>query len=287
MSHCIAFLSGALYASERALVRAVMPPKCADPVPPTIRSLQNGANASLAAKCSPCPPPHKNAIKSIQTPLIPKGLKSFAIGLAHTNRADFDNLFDLGIPLDPSDNEQERDMLMMYSKETALPTKLQGMGQTKIDRVTAKEATENCDVMHVLYHYRGGNKNLCLAIVPQYESYHLQNFMRVPEIGGGDSKHPLRLVSRGQQWNGERDFESPRWDKQTSITWKKFQSYMENLDGILAELNPIVKRIKVKNVIVVSLPDFLAIKTDMVLITLLVFCCMCRFSGHGMQSRSI
>lgn len=173
--------------------------------------------------------------------------------MAHTTRVSFAEQFDLGVPFDRTDGVHDRDLLIMYSKPSAMPNEMQAKGgNDEIKFIeSAEEATENCDHMHVVFHHRGGSKNLCLAVVPQYESFHIQNWMRVPEKGPGDHSHPLRLVGRGMQWSGVDDFDPPKYIRQTKHTWPKLKTYLETLEGILAELKPIVNRIKVRNTVVV------------------------------------
>ena len=173
--------------------------------------------------------------------------------MAHTTRASFADHFDLGVPFDRTDGGQDRDLLMIYSKSTAMPNRMQKAGgNDKIEFIeTAEELTENCDHMHVVYHHRGGGKNLCLAVVPQYESYHIQKWMRIPEKGPGDHNHPLRLVGRGMQWKGEDDFDPPKYERQSKFTWPKLRVYLETLEGIVFELKKIVNRIKLRNAVVV------------------------------------
>lgn len=190
-------------------------------------------------------------------PIFPKEVKNFAVGMAHTRKSDFTKTFEIGVPVDSAMVEGERDVLFLYSKKTAMPTKMQEKQvQDSIDYVTAEEASENCDMMHVIFQHRSGSKKLCLAVVPQYESFHIQNWMRMPEKGSGDSKYPLRLVGRGQKWDGINEFAPPSYRGQTSKTWDELKMYIETHKEVLADLKPIVNKIKKDNTVIVMVANF-------------------------------
>lgn len=178
--------------------------------------------------------------------------------MAHITRTAFAERFDLGVPIDKTDGPQDRDLLMIYSKRAAMPDRMQKKGGNEQFEFfeSAEEATENCDHMHVLFHNRGGDKNLCLAIMPNYQSFHIQNWMRMPEKGPGDHSYPLRLVGRGMQWKGEDDFDPPKYLRQSKFTWPKLRVYLESLEYVLFNLKKIVNRIKYKNTVIVMVVRF-------------------------------
>ena len=177
--------------------------------------------------------------------------------MAHATKADFASKFELGVPLDPATGEGDRDVLFLYSRDTALPNKMKSKRvQDTIDFVTAEEATENCDLMHVLFQHRSGSNKLCLAVVPQYESFHLQNWMRVPAKGPGGSQHPLRLVGRGMKFNGIDEFGPPIFNRETKQTWAQLKVYIETHQEVLRELRKIVNTIKQKNTVIVMVANF-------------------------------
>ena len=100
--------------------------------------------------------------------ILPKTLSKIAVGMAHTTKRNFTDMFELGVPIDASGSESDRDVLFIYSKVGAMPTRMQGKKvQDTVEFLTVEEATENCHEMNVMFHYRGGARNQCLAIVPQ------------------------------------------------------------------------------------------------------------------------
>ncbi|CAB9516554.1 Nucleotide-diphospho-sugar transferase [Seminavis robusta] len=267
ISHSVAFLVGSMFASNHTstVQRSMLQPHC--PECPSMKTFMNASVArnmkvaEPAIKCESCPPCPKQrecpkcvqATKIIQkestNPGLPSSVNRIAAGMATATKEDFAKTFDLGVPIDAADSDRDRDVLMVYSRGDAMPTKL--TDSKSVELVTADELTENCDIMHVAFRNRGGSKNMCLALVPNYESHHLQTWMRLPERGRGDREHPLRLVPRTMQWDGKDEFGVPKFERHTKKTWKELKVYLETYEGIVAELKEIVKRIKYKNTIVV------------------------------------
>jgi hypothetical protein len=119
--------------------------------------------------------------------------------MTHTKKEDFTNNFELGVPLDLP-KEGEENVIILYNKLGAMPDSKQKSKSQAIDFVSTKEAVENCDYLNMIFVHHGGDRNQCIAILPQYESYHIQKWMRVPPHGGKvDNSQELRLVSRGYQ----------------------------------------------------------------------------------------
>lgn len=171
--------------------------------------------------------------------LFPPEVHRFAVGMANTKKEDFTSNFELGVPLDLP-KEGEENVLILYSKHGAMPKKMQKSKPSTIELLSTKEAVENCDYLNMIFTHHSGDRNQCLAILPQYvccflilcmnpnlcspsvlcrahlsvslpckllllkESYHIQKWMRVPPTGHGelDSAYDLQLVSRGYQANG-------------------------------------------------------------------------------------
>jgi hypothetical protein len=144
-----------------------------------------------------------------ETPRFPGGtVGRFATGMARVNRDEFAAAFDTGVPLDLS-SDGNKEVLLLYNKNAALPTnafdKSQAQSLTEIPLIgSVQDATENCDNLHVVLTDFNRNKQ-CIAIMGQYEAFHIQKFMRLPPTGAVDSKVPLRLVNRGAQGMCEQD----------------------------------------------------------------------------------
>jgi hypothetical protein len=95
-------------------------------------------------------------------------------------------------------------------------------------------------------------------LVPQYESYHIQKWLRVPKTGPALAKqyYPLRFVPRGYSSNGVNAFAVPHHQKHTKKSWKMLEGYLDSVDDVVAELRPIVEKIASNNAIVVMYVNY-------------------------------
>jgi hypothetical protein len=91
--------------------------------------------------------------------------------------------------------------------------------------------------------------NECVALVGQWESYHVQKFMRLPEDGGLDPKKPLRHVSRLHIDSGlaQRIPTPPKVKEYNEL----LITYLSSLEKVLDELKPIAKMVAKNNTIVI------------------------------------
>jgi len=167
-------------------------------------------------------------------------------GMAVTPKENFTNIIDLGVPLDKVKKDSSH-VLMLYSREKAMPTSLQqdAWKQTLIPEVMNQETVENCDYLNVLLVDHSKGRNQCLALVPQYEAYHLQHFMRAPLTHSGlhgklTSSEPLRLVSRGLTAKGREEF-SPPSDRVTQNAFSMLKNYFNSLETVTKDLKAIIK----------------------------------------------
>jgi hypothetical protein len=102
-------------------------------------------------------------------------------------------------------------------------------------------------------------KHHCLAIIGQWESYHVHKWMRLAQNNSTKIPHdpdamkdtnPLRYVSRGHQADGRyAPLPIPR---QTQQHWGVLREYLSSVEATLARLKPIAKKVAGKgNAIVV------------------------------------
>ena len=190
--------------------------------------------------------------KGDQARRFPTTIHKFATGAAVAGKNDFLSHFDYGIPKPPSKREHESDpgndeVLLLYGSEKALPASQAGtiyvddQGAAPPPRLSAQDATQNCAEMKVAFvNTRGGGQ--CLAVVGNYESYHLQRWMRIDPRGGSkwDPALPLAPVGRGLQDNGQDKFSPPNRGhaKQNQAL---LETYLARLDDTLAQLTPMAK----------------------------------------------
>ena len=152
-------------------------------------------------------------------------------------------------------------MLLLYQTERALPTryKEETVWNTgdEIPYINAAEATENCDQMNVVLTKLPDSNPQCLAIMANYQSYHVQRWMKLPwdSKGGLDSTLPLRPVSRGDAGNGRKSYKPPRIED-IRATFDMLTVYLENLDDVLLQLKPIAEKVAKNNTIIVMTCNF-------------------------------
>lgn len=191
-----------------------------------------------------------------------KNIEKFATGAAMTSKKDFMKVYDYGTPFEnPSAGEQ--DVLILYNSLDALPSDKAVADAAMNDngnglpRVEPLDATANCDAMNVITSKAFGRMRQCVAIVSNFESYHVQRWMRVPEneneggsTGALDRKLPLRHVSTGHAKDGFNWSEIPNAERMDRH-WGMMRTFLNNLDAALAELKPIAERSAVDNTIIV------------------------------------
>jgi len=151
---------------------------------------------------------------SANQPRFPSTVSKFAHGQVLIDRDDFASTFDMGVPVDPtiSGNEQ---VLLLYNRELSLPkdrnvaNAARKQGEIPI-AASALEATENCDYLNVILTDFKESRAQCWALMGQYEAFHIQKFMRLPDTKGEMARHlPLKLVNRGAQKNGRKSTKPP------------------------------------------------------------------------------
>lgn len=218
-------------------------------------------NLRLAAAVSQGETVVGGSSSSTHEELFPKeDMGKFVVGMARVAKEEFVQHLDPGVPLDlPQDGKH--DVLLLYSHPGAVPKAynkkdINGVNSRAITnpRLTMPQATERCDQVNVILAHNGGDRKQCWAIVPQYESYHIQKWMRLPPTLRNNSTD-LRLVSRGQVSNGMDRFRPP-YPSETRSHWKWLQTYLSHLDEVLDELRPILEQIAVDNTVVVLVCNF-------------------------------
>ena len=201
----------------------------------------------------------------------PLNMGNIVTGMSRVNRDEFANQFDMGVPLDPS-TTGNRDVLLLYSGAHALPSttsnpfiqhQMMYAGSEIPMLSSVDEATENCDNLHVVLTHPQRDKQ-CIAIMGQYEAFHIQKYMRLPEEGSKDgangkkldSNLPLRIVNRGAQATGRKSTEPPTRE-QTLQHWSVLTTYLQTFQDVVAKLEPIAQKVAYnKKAIIVMVCNF-------------------------------
>jgi hypothetical protein len=155
---------------------------------------------------------------------------------------------DLGVPMDQP-NVGDSDVLILYNRRQSLPRRYaraakdsssSSSSSSPIPQLKIEEAVQNCDYVNVILTDKG-SRNQCIAIVPQYESYHIQKWMRLGKRKVERSE-PLRMVPRGTQSNGVNQFLPPTKRDMTK-NWEMLTNYFAAFHDALRELKPLVEKV--------------------------------------------
>jgi hypothetical protein len=177
----------------------------------------------------------------------------YAVGSSRVDKQDFVEMFDSGVPIwhqgnpDPAASE----VLILYNGRTALPNikRDQCMSASEVPpKLTAMDATLNCQTLHAVSTKSALRQ--CIAIVPQYESMHVQRWMRIKDSAFERNESPLVPVGRGQLMKGVDQFEVPS-QQATRFNFQHLQTYLENVSSTQTKLKPILKSVAVDNTLVV------------------------------------
>ena len=176
------------------------------------------------------------------------------------DRNEFAEAFDTGVPLDPSTPGNDQ-VLLIYSRPTALPSddaaanEARSLGQVPV--LSVEDATENCDFLNIILSESKSNRAQCIAVMGQYESFHIQKFMRLDETVKKpiNREIPLRRVNRGSQAHGGKSIFPP--SKAVSLKyWDILQGYLQRLPAKLIELYPIAQKVAKENTVIVLVCNF-------------------------------
>lgn len=189
---------------------------------------------------------------------FPKTTRNYAQAMVRVPKAEFFEQFDIGVPMDPVDDPAS-EVLILYNHEKALPSDDKKMSKISDDssfpQLNTVDAVENCEYLHVILADHGKSKSTCTAIVPNYESYHVQKWMRLGDKGL-DSTKGFSLVSRGIRPNGRNEFRPPL-SAQIRNNWEILKKYFESFDEVTNELKPLLEKVATpKNTVTVMVSNF-------------------------------
>ena len=195
--------------------------------------------------------------KNAGSSLFSKSISHFAQGLARVSKIDLMETFDFGVPINA--NSEGLDALILYNTQAALPSNKEiaraarHEDSTKpLPLLSAKTATENCDTMNVVLINNPGSTKQCFALVGgQYQSYHVQRWMRRPDYGPLTPTMPLKLTSRGWTKDGRQDFVPPSANH-VKEHQERLLTYLTEADNIKSRLRQTLGKMKQKTVIVLT-----------------------------------
>jgi len=175
---------------------------------------------------------------------FPDTTKNYAQGLVRMPKTDFFQHFDIGVPMDVP-REKDSDVLLLYNRERAFPNAYKDPSMltdaSSIPQLETKDAVQHCDYVHVILTDHANDKNQCTAIVPNYESYHIQKWMRLGDKGVDPTKD-FSLVSRGITSKGRQSFKTPS-TKNIYENWDVLKTYFGAFQDAINELRPLVEKV--------------------------------------------
>lgn len=189
---------------------------------------------------------------------FPTTMEKFATGIARVKKDDLDAFFNFGNPVEVGAGSGDEDAIIIYNDKKAMPSDktLAHAAQYntgEIPLMDPQTATANCDGMNVIFTGNPEHTAQCTAIIGNYESYHIQRWMRT-DGGKIDHNLPLAQVSRGFAPRGKANFYAPPYDGKNSQVkrhWKMLLTFLQNVDSVLEELAPILKKVARNNAVVV------------------------------------
>lgn len=194
----------------------------------------------------------KNAVEKIVEKItkvtevkFPKRVNKMVVDYATVPRDDFNKLLEIGTPMDYTKKGSE-DVFVLYTDPKSVPFQEGSKDKPNNGQkheMDPEKALENCHTVKVILHEPAGKKRQCIAVVPQWESYHVHKFMRIPKNSNGKEasvEYPLRYVSRSMQDNG-KVASVPDWPRHTRASFDALVDYIKSLDSVKEALRPIVK----------------------------------------------
>lgn len=217
------------------------------------------------AACPPPPATSTGEARPQQQPisnanqLFPSTINGLFNGASLVPRDQFSQLYDTGVPLDPTTPGNEQ-VLILHTTTESRPTR---NSQNTINTIpNANHATENCHIMKVLLTSPPTKQNQdakqCIAIMGQWDSYHVHKFMRLNpnHEESNDNKlkmyalasdYPPLYVHRSQTVQGGL----PRGLPGPSQTERYFDTvlrhFLDNRGETLKRLKPIAKKAAAKS----------------------------------------
>jgi Nucleotide-diphospho-sugar transferase len=205
--------------------------------------------------CPPLPPVTTTTCPPIaiskpptSTSLFGNSTQDYVQGMSLVDRDDFAAKFDVGVPVSKSDHVNNQVLLLHGSKSMPANSSLKHMNHLSVD-----DATQNCNYLSLIL-TQPGRLDQCIAIMGQYNSYHVHKSMRLKGVKrvAIDESKPLQLVKRSAAIEPFHTRLPPL--SATKKYWEtSLQPYLQRYKEYLDKLRPITKEIgkKHNNIIIV------------------------------------
>ena len=192
--------------------------------------------------------------------IFPDTTREFAVGALRVLRDDFLDRYDFGVPRKKAEDSEA---IILYNTRTSLPSgslkneAIQGQSTGEIATASVSDAMENCDTLNVIFTAIGTQPD-CHVLIGNFESYHINRWLRMPEFHGQKPKErildrslPLRHFGRITiPKNGVDEFDLPElWKnerrRQPGFLLQHFDRlkiFLENVDSVLKELKELLEK---------------------------------------------
>ena len=168
--------------------------------------------------------------------IFPSEGRKLVEAAAFVDRNDFVSTFDYGMPWDET-KPGNKFVLMLYNNGKSIPTgHNKNASGSSIPILSASKAAENCNILKVVQ-LQPNQENHCVALVGQWESYHVQKLVRT------DLKEDFTYAPRGYKPGGRKT-----WLPKAKVLTDQhgygtaLRKYLELLPRSLERLEPIVSK---------------------------------------------
>ena len=196
----------------------------------------------------------ERAAPSLARPKFPTSTSKYANGIVKISQTEFKTKYNDGTPKDFLSNIGNSEAIILYNTLESLPTNFKEMRE--IQTFTTQQALQNCDTMNVVYQNPKVNSGQCLAILSDYESYHLQKWMQFDDkTSKSRFHHELHPVGQTMNSKGRNDILSP--DEFNMKTHKQMLNrFLNTQDQMKLELKEKLERIAIDNIVIVMTTNF-------------------------------
>lgn len=194
-----------------------------------------------------------------------KGMDKLFVGASRVDRDEFAKRFDLGVPLDKT-QDGNNEVLLLYSNQKSLPDGsniTKGLeeamisGNAELPLLNVPDATMHCDTLKIILTEPRKVRH-CMAVMGQWESYTIHKYMRLPPDNirtGLDGKLPLRKVARTHSNKGKTQI-IPKNNIVEQYGREILAQYLISLPGVLNKLKVVAKKVAKDNTILVMVCNY-------------------------------
>lgn len=188
-----------------------------------------------------------DAPKQSKQPLFPKRMEKLFAGAARMDRDKFMDKFDVGVPKDKT-VEGNEDVLILYhhpKSVTNVTRQANRAARESLPSFSVDDATIKCHTLKVVL-TEANRPGHCMAIVGQWESYHIHKYMRVQDDLSRTPvslEHPFRSVARTHSANKGPTQRVPSTQNVQTFDQTILKPYLDSLPSTLEKLQPIAEKV--------------------------------------------